>query len=187
MDTFSQFLRRKLPARREALLVFSLAVFLVYSWTIFRLFYELPSWLFYLGIGKILVLVAYALSFALLESALLFAFACLYSLLLPVRVFRAQFIAQGSLLVGLVSLAAVTAQRNLGKIPQLQSWEVIVYPLAAVLMLIPILLLSTWVFERLNPLPLLLQSLAERISVFSYLYLPLGLLSLALVVIRNLL
>jgi hypothetical protein len=166
--------------------VFSLAVFFIYSWTIFRMFYELPSWLYYLNISKILVLVAYAMMFALVESSLLFLFTCLIGLLLPVRIFRHRFIAQGSLLVSLVCFAAVTAQRRLGWILQMQSWQIIFVPLAFILLSIALLVFSAWIFDRFARIPGFLQRLAERISVFAYIYLPVGLLSLVVVIFRNL-
>ena len=166
--------------------MFSLAVFFIYSWTIFRMFYELPSWLYYLNTAKILVLVAYAMMFALLESSLLFIFSCLIGLLLPVKIFRHRYVVQGSLMVGLVCFAAVTAQRRLGWILQMQSWQIIVVPLAFILLLMVVLILSAWIFDRFTRIPGFLQGIVERISVFAYIYVPIGLLSLVVVVFRNL-
>ncbi len=186
MATFRNFLARRLPSRSEALPVFSLAVFFIYSWTIFRMFYELPSWLYYLNTAKILVLVAYAMMFALVESSLLFVFTCLIGLLLPEKIFRHRFVVQGSLLVSLVCFAAVTAQRRLGWILQMQTWQIIVVPLAFILLSIVVLVLSAWIFDRYNRIPGLLQGIVERISVFAYIYVPIGLLSLVVVVFRNL-
>jgi hypothetical protein len=186
LATFRNFLARRLPGRSEALPVFSLAVFYIYSWTIFRMFYELPSWLYYLDLAKILVLVAYAMMFALVESVLLLVFTCLVCMLLPARIFRRRFVPQGSLLVSLVCFAAVTAQRRLGWILQMQSWQIIVVPLAFILLSIAVLFLAAWIFDRYARIPGFLQGFAERVSVFAYLYLPVGLLSLLVVIFRNL-
>lgn len=186
MGTYKNLLRSRLPGRSEALPVFSLAIFYIFSWTIFRMFYELPSWLYYLSLFNILVLVAYSMMFALLESVLLFSFTCLVSLILPENLFRARFVAQGSLLVSLVCFAAVTAQRRLGWLLQMQAWQTIVVPLAFILVSIALLVLSAWLFKRVPRIPALIQGLSERMSVFAYLYLPLGLLSLVVVIFRNL-
>ena len=186
MVTFRNYLARKLPSRSEALPVFSLAVFFIYSWTIFRMFYEPPSWLYYLNILNILVLVAYAMMFALVESSLLFVFTCFIGILLPERIFRQRFVTQGCLLVSLVCFVAVSAQRRLGLILQMQSWQIIIVPLAFILLSIAILVLSAWIYDRFTRIPAFVQGLAERISVFVYIYLPLGLLSLGVVLFRNL-
>lgn len=151
------------------------------------MFYELPSWLYYLNILNILILVAYTLMFALLESTVLFLFTCLASLVLPERIFRERFVPQGCLLVSLVCLAAVSAQRRLGWLAQLQSWQIVIYPLAFILLSFVLLALSAWIFDRFPRIPTLVQRLAERITVFTYLYLPLAVLGLAVVLFRNLL
>jgi hypothetical protein len=150
------------------------------------MFYEVPSWIHYLAIGDILVLVAYTLAFAFVESLLLFTFICLISLCLPVRVFKNKFIAQGSLFVGLICLSAVTVQRRLGWLVELQSWQIINYPLLFVVLLFGIAFLSAWIYDRFASLPKYINRIAERFTVFSYIYVPVSLLSLVVVILRNL-
>jgi hypothetical protein len=186
LATFREFLLNRLPTRSEALPVFSLAVTFIYSWTLFRMFYEVPSWIFYLSILNILVLVAYSLAFALFESLLLFAFTCLVSLCLPARIFKSKFAAQGSLLVSLVCLAAVSTQRRLGWLAALKSWQIVAYPIIFVFLLFAMAILASWIFERFPRLARLVKGLVDRFTVFTYLYVPVSLMSLAVVILRNL-
>lgn len=150
------------------------------------MFYEIPSWLYYLGLSEILVLVAYTLAFTLVESLLLLAFACLFSLVLPGRVFRQYFVAQGSLLVAVVCLAALAIQRRLGWLAEMETWQIIVYPIIFLVTLMCLAFISRLVLDRSARLQKFFLLLGDRISVFTYIYVPPSLLSLGVVILRNL-
>ena len=57
-----KLISERMPDLKNILAVYAFIVTLVYSWTLFTSFYKLPSWLFYLSIGQILSVYAYAFS-----------------------------------------------------------------------------------------------------------------------------
>jgi len=79
MKLYKSFVER-LPDRQSLLGIYSVIVLLVFSWTLFTSFYKLPSWMFYLTLGQIASVYAYAFSVDLLESILVKAGVLLLSI-----------------------------------------------------------------------------------------------------------
>lgn len=183
---FLAFVKSRLPGRVQILPAFSTVVFIVFTWTLFRMFYQLPSWLAYLSLGKILALAAYVLSFALLESLVITALLLALAALLPERYLRRDFAVQGSILVGLMGIGAYLIQRKIGLLYKLEPEQLALYSLAALAGIVIAPLLFTPLLERLPKAARLLRTLAERMTVFATLYTPLGLVSLLVALLRNL-
>lgn len=174
------------PARADLLPVFSTVVFFVYGWALYRFFYHVPSWLYYLQIGEVLILACYVLAYALCESLLVFGGLLLLALLLPKQWLREGFAVKGVSLVALGSLAAFLVQRKIGMMTSWELWQLILYPLLSVLGL----LLTTWglpfVYHRFPLLERFAQGLANRMTVFAYIYPPLSVMAWLVVLGRNL-
>lgn len=151
------------------------------------MFWYIPSWLEYLSVWKVLAIAAYVLGFALVESLVMLGFVFCFMLLFPARIFRGNYTALGSSLAALISIGAVMIQRQISLVYRLDLWQVVVYPFAGLIGLALFTLLLAWVFNRFS-LPLrIVNSLAERMTVFAYLYVPLGAIGVLVVVVRNLL
>lgn len=180
----------RLPQRSEALPVFATLVFCVYSWTLYRFFYQLPSWLNYLNLGGVAIIAAYVLSFALFESAVMMVFVLALNFVFPLRIFRQRFVTQGSMVALALSAAAVLLQRKIGILYDLQLWQLVAAPFIVLAVLVMLILLAPLVYDRLTfkgskILPRLLNEIAERMVVFTYIYVPLGLIGWVIVIIRN--
>ena len=78
-------LQSRIPRGNEIISVFAVAVFMVYTWTMYVSFWNLPSWLMYLEIGEIFSIYAYAFLVNFLESILLLSVALLASLLFIIQ------------------------------------------------------------------------------------------------------
>ena len=183
---FNSSLKAKLPSRQEALVVFSVIVFIVFSWTLYRVFWWVPSWLEYLSIWNILIIVAYVLAFSLFESLAVMGLIVILSLLFPKQTFKDQFIVQGSAISAALGLIAFLVQRKVSLIYRLELWQTLAYPtliLIGVVILVPILWFT---FKRFNLLTRLVLAVAERMTIFVFLYVPLGLIGMLVVVARNL-
>ena len=161
-------------------------VFIVFTWTLYRMFYQVPSWLFYMDFGGVLVISAYILAFALFESLVLLGFVMLISLLLPPKFFREHFVAQGSAIMVLLGGGAYLLQRKIGLIYRLTSQQLIIYPIIILVVLLLLILLLAFIFARFNTLPILINRFAEWMTVFGYIYVPISLIGLSVVLIRNL-
>ncbi|HEY3476049.1 MAG TPA: hypothetical protein VGK56_15660, partial [Anaerolineales bacterium] len=87
--------------------VFAVAMFLVYTWTLYTSFWKLPSWLFFLEMGEIISIYAYAFVLNLLESLLLLLIALVPAVLLPRRWWTEAFIPKGFALILIVLVSAL--------------------------------------------------------------------------------
>ena len=186
MRDFGTKLRAKLPSRQEALTVFSVVLFIVFSWALYRTFWWVPSWLEYLSVWGILVIFAYVAAFALVESLVILALLIGLGLLLPRKIFKDQFIVQGSALSLLLGLGAFLIQRNVGVIYRLKLEQTLLYPALILGAAILLVFISSFLFKRIHILSRFAQAVAERMTIFAYLYVPMGLIGLLVVVIRNL-
>ncbi|MEW5870865.1 MAG: hypothetical protein AB1894_16450 [Chloroflexota bacterium] len=179
-------LRARLPSRCELAPVFAILLFLDFSWSLYHMFFVVPSWLYYMNVWGVLGLTTYVLAFSLLESALILASIVLLCLLFPPHLFREQFIALGSATAGVIGLGAVLVQRSIGLIYDMRIWQLLAFPPAILVGLVLLIWLMGLVLRRVPLLARLLSALAERMQVFIWVYLPLGVIGIVVVIIRNL-
>jgi len=151
------------------------------------MFWYVPSWLEYLNIWRVLIISAYVLAFALIESLFMAAFLVMFSLLFPRHLFKDQFILTGSSLAALVSIGAVLLQRKINLVYSLESWQILVYPLIFLVVMVLLVWLFAFLFARIPLLRRVTAMIAERMTGFLYLYVPLGVAGLMVVLVRNLL
>ena len=145
----------------------------------------MPSWLSYLNAWDIVILTAYVLSFALFESLVILGFTLLLSLIFSGKQFQNKFIAQGSTISFLVCVSAVALQRKIGLIYNLGLRELCIYTIITVIAIPLSIILSSYLYERFRKLLRLINTLADRMTIFGYIYMPLGLLGLVFVLLRN--
>jgi hypothetical protein len=186
LDIFKDWLNKRLPSRAEALPVFATLVFFVFTWALYRLAWNLPSWLYYLTVGEILALVAYVLAHCLVESLLIFGVVALLGVLLPPKIFREKFISMGTAIALLLSGSAILLQRKVGILLKFELWQVILTLTGIVVVMLVVPFFFALVFNRFPKTVRLLQSLGERMTIFAYLYVPLSLAGLFVVLLRNL-
>ena len=173
-------IREKIPSWGQLAPVYSIIVLFIYPWTIIPFFWKLPSWLYYLPIGKIFVIYAYAASVNFIESLLiLFGFIFL-SVVFPKKLLYEHFISRSSMMaiLGLSYLMYFDKQMtNIDEFPRsMVNWIPLV--------LVGILIL-TYILDQIKPVRKFIESLADRTTVFLYIAIPFSVLSLAIVLFRN--
>ena len=176
----------KIPTRRESLPVFSLILFIVYSWTIYRMLFQIPSWLYSHSKTGIFFLAAYVFAVALIESLLLFGIVLLINLILPRRIFRDQFIVQGSLMVIACTIWALILKFQSDNSGSKDFLEVSAWILIFLLSLLLLAVVSSFLMQRYPRGKTVLEAIADRMIIFAWIYVPVGLVSLAIVLVRNL-
>jgi hypothetical protein len=178
-------IKARFPSRQEVLPVFAIFAFFGFSWAFYRMFWYVPSWLEYLNVWKVLTIASYVLAFALVESLLMLVPVILISLVFPARIFKDKFVVQGSSLAVLISIGAVTLQRRINLVYRLELWQIIAYSLACLGALVLVILALSALCERVPAFKRIVQTAAERMTVFAYVYVPLSLVGLGVVIIRN--
>ncbi len=175
MATFKKFF----PARHEILLVLGAALFVIHSWSLNTFIYKVPSFLLYMNLGQIGTVFAYMMAFAFLESLLVTSGLVVTSALLPRSWYRDGFHYKGFLTLLVGTISAIFLQDSLNnQYPGATS--LLIWVSLTLLSLIALLLLVHFV-ESLRKFIIFI---AEQVSVMLYLYLPIGLVSLLIIIWR---
>jgi len=174
-------LRSRFPSYKKNLSVYAVIVILLYGWTLRWLGWKLPSWLHYLTGGEISIMFAYAFATVFLESLFVLAVLNIFTALLPKAWFLESFIVNGTLLcssgLGYLMYFASQFKREADIHIKLLYW-------------FPVVLLGTlflsFLVRKVGILVEFIEKLADRLIVFLYLLVPLGFLSLFIILFRNL-
>lgn len=176
---------------KEVAGIFSCVVFCVYSWLLLIFFWDLPAFLFYLGVGDIIGYLAYQFTFALGESILVTLFVAGLLYLIPSKRIRSNIAIAGSLMVFSFAVSAIIF-KGLGDIAAWLANTFSMNRFNAVQISVNI-----WVFSMIA-LPILSIGLANKSKVARFirnfidnlyvlvaLYTTLSVLSMAIVIYRN--
>jgi hypothetical protein len=177
-------LGRRIPGKLQIFPVFSIIVFFVFTWALYRMSSQVPSWLGYLSWWNVVTLLIYVLASALFESVTILGFVLLICLLFPARFFKEIFVAQGSAIVVILSLVALLMQHNTSVIYSLELWQLMVCILLFLIALTALVLLIASLLKRFHWLRTFLEALAIRMMVFGYCYTLIGFISLIVVLAR---
>ncbi len=174
----------KTPDGKNILAVYAVIVTLVYSWTLFTSFYKLPSWLFYLSIGQILSVYAYAFSLDLVESIIALAGILLleFTIFLALKnkeEFQARSIILATVLLG-TSMLRLALFQSYEDINAFLSGEILWWAIA-----IPLGLFLAIFAPKIKFIRTILESFAERATVFVYIYIPLSIISIIVMFVRS--
>jgi hypothetical protein len=172
----------RLPDGRSIIGVYSAAVFLVYGWTLLASFWKVPSWLFYLKVGELLSIYAYALAVNFAESLILLVVMVLPGLILPKSWWNARFKTFGTLWIT-VLMGSIMIRLYTNRAPEY--WEDFVYNQWGwwgYTLLLGIVL--SFLFTKFSLLRNGLEALVDRLVVFLYLYLPLTVVAILVLIVR---
>ncbi len=137
----------------------------------------MPGWLVYLNAWDLIGTFAYTQAFALLESTTALLIAILLGAILPARFLRDRFVSQGSMAVLLTSGWLIAAQ-----------YEIIPFgPPSKRFFLLHLASIGvSWMLiHRYKRLEESIDSFVERLTVLLYVYVPIGFLSVVIVILRN--
>ncbi len=190
MKSLLHLFEARLPVRRDVLLVFGVVLFAVFGWSIRGFLYKLPAFSLYFGLGANLAVLSYMLAFALLESLIVTAVLTLAASLLPSGWLKAGF-AYKSFLIILVSTIAIIlfeAYYRSDFLKDILAGYTYMFPPFLVGLFGSVLALTglLWLFHRYQRLQRYAIYAVEQISLFTYIYVPLGLIGLVVVMLRNL-
>jgi hypothetical protein len=183
-------MRSRLPEKRATLEVLSVVLFAVFGWSIRGFLYKIPSFTLYFGFGANLAILCYMLAFALLESLLVTGLLAGLATLLPSRFLKEGFAWKGFVIVLVAAIAMIVFEgwyridffKDIMAGDRSSIAPFIVGLLVSIVALVGLLLLV-----RSQPrLQRVVMYIAEQLSIFTYIYVPLGLIGLVVVVIRNL-
>ena len=183
--------RKRLPFRAEILSVFNVVLFVVFSWSIRGFLFELPSFLLYFQLGDIASILFYMLAFALIESFFITGGLVMCSMVFPSNWFKVGFGYKGFLIILVATIGLIFYQGyyKVGFFDTLIKNDYSpVRPLFIGLIVSVVALIGLfWIFNNKSRLKSYLLIFIEQFGVFAYIYFPLGLVGILVVIVRNIL
>lgn len=170
---------KRFPSIQQLAPVYSVVVVIIYSWSLLHFFWQLPSWLYFSTVGEIAVFYSYTLFFNFIESILVLMPLVLLSIILPSKWFFDRFVSISTLLVlfGLGYMMYFTSKLNVDTFPLGLVYQT---PLIALIIFVVVFLI-----DKLGFLNKIIEGLANRFTVFLYISIPVSLISILTVLIRN--
>ncbi len=188
-NSLFRVIQSRLPERRDALQVFGVVLFAVFGWSIRGFLYKIPSFTLYFGLSTNLAVLCYMLSFALLESLVIIGCLLALAALLPARVLKEGFAYKGFLIVLVAALAMIVFEfwyrvDFFKDMMNGQYYMVAPFVMGSVSSII-VLAGLLWLFHVRPRWQKYLVYAAEQLGIFTYIYVPLGLIGFLVVLVRN--
>jgi hypothetical protein len=178
--------KARLPENQQIILLYAAIVVPLYSWALYWFFDYVPSLIESMEFWESLIILAYVLATSLVESLLILGFMLFWAMLLPARFFREKFSIQGSLIVWAIFGLAYAAQKG---IQTIYRWSLREYAIHMSIILLVFTLLVVFVprflVYRFKFIDKTLSAFVDRLTIFLYLYLPVSVVGLIVVIIRN--
>ena len=170
---------RRIPSRHDILAVYLACLFPIQIWAIYNLLREVPAWLHQMSVWDVIGVVSYPQVFVLIESVVICLPLVFLSTVLPARWFRDKFVALASGIIYLSVAWFILAHIN---DRTLRYWRLGQFPIG-------LFVLSQMLFFFLihysRKLQSIIVSCVNRVAVLSIVYLMTGLISVLIIVIRN--
>jgi len=177
-----ELIKMRFPKRSDMLAVFGVVVFVSYSWSLLGFLNKLSSFLLHFTLGEISNIFTFMMAFTLVESLAVTSVLVLLAAVLPSSWLRDGFALKGFVIVLIATATSILFQRSLEDD----------YP--STLLLVAVTLVpvvgTVAVLAVLRSMPKvrnILANIQDRILIMLFIYVPIGLLSLAVVMYRNLL
>ena len=173
---------QKIPKIEKIAPVYAVAVGMIYAWSMPRFFWRLTSWLYFSSVGEVAVIFSYMMVVNLIESVLVIFVPIALSVVLPGKWFLDRFVTKGTLFVSLsLSYLMYFDSRLYYQSP---------FPLGLVYktpIIIALLFALVFLIDWTGILDKILIDLSDRMIVFLYISIPVSLVSVLVVIIRNIL
>ncbi len=170
------------PGLEKITPVYAVIVLMIYSWTTLWYFWKMPGWLYFMTVWELITAFSFAILVNLLESLLVLAAILMAALVLPQKWFRQAFVARGSALAAM-GLGWLMVIANGFQIKDEIPWDLVRWTPAMVAAMVVLAILAGIV----PTVRKLIESLANRLTVFLFISLPLSLLALLIAAIALLL
>jgi hypothetical protein len=173
---------KRFPSFKQLMPVYSVVVVVIYSWSLLRFFWRLPSLLRYSTVGEIGVIFSYLITVNLLESLGVVSAPVILSLIFPRKWFFERFVAKSVLLVslGLGYMIYIASHINTQ-----EPFPYILFQWAPLVFLS--ILALVFLLGRINFLRRILEDISDRLVVFLFISVPVSIISCIVVLIRNIL
>jgi hypothetical protein len=170
----------KIPKLQDIAPVYAVIVMMIYPWTLTRYFWKLSGWILFASGGDLAAFFAYMVVVNLLESILILLVPLAMSIILPRKLFYDRFKTRSVALVLFGLGFLIYLNRNLRADAPFPMTLVQWIPMAGVA-----ILLLVFLVDQVSFLRRVLDELANRLTIFLYISIPVSVIALLVVLIRN--
>lgn len=180
-------IQERIPNKLQIVHVFASITFPVYSWATYWALHFVPSLLKSLTILETLIVIAYVYVTALVEIIVLLLSLLIFTVIMPITWLKKGFVAKGTVLMWLIFISAIVAQYNIGYIRVRSDLrDFMIYIPIVIGIWIVLMLVFSFLISRFPGVEKSVDSLSHRLIAFLYIYIPISILSLIIVIVRNL-
>lgn len=170
----------KFPNLEDIAAVYAVIVTMIYPWTLSRYFWKLPSWMLFGSVEDLAGFFVYMVAVNLMESLVVLAVPLTLSLVLPRSWFHERFRTRGASLALFGLGFLIYLNRNLHIDAPFPVALMIGMPAAVAGIVVLVCLV-----DRVGFLRRALDEAASRLTIFLYITMPVSVISLLVVLIRN--
>lgn len=171
---------KKIPRWEQVIPVYAVIVMMVYVWSLFQYFWRLSSWLNFSTLGQVGGIYVYTVAVNFVESLLVLLVLLALSAVLPAAWYSDEFVVKGSTLTLLVLGGLMVFNQTL--------LEDVLHPsilLPKVLAFAAVTAFLVFLFGRVGFLKKTMEEVANRMTVFLYLWMPITAISILVLLTRN--
>lgn len=169
-------IRKKIPGWQEITPVYGLIVLLSYGWMIYTFSWNFPAWILFQSTESIVVTFIYGLAFELIESTGIMLCIIFLCIILPSSWLRDDFVFTGGIFIILL-LIGIMYTIHTGALSNITITESVFLASAIIIKLASL---------RYPVIKKPIETLADRSIIFIYISLPSSIISLIIVIFRNL-
>ena len=161
--------------------VFAIIALFAYGRTLYVFAFKLPSWILFQSLGEMLSNLAYGLIFNLLESLLILSALLIIAFILPARFFKDNFTAQGTWLVIFILASILVFFKNYSSVGPDFNKYIYLWTGITLALSIPVAVLG----GRISFLKKAALWFSDRAIILLFIFLPASLISILVVIARN--
>ncbi len=170
-----EIIYKRLPKKNDITNVYAVIVFMVYAWAIVLIFNKLPGYIKFMTLGEVMAVFCYIFFISMVESSIIMGILLLICVILPPQWLKKEFSVRGTTaaFVFLISLMIY--------------WLVLSpeYLIFSTLLAIMSAVIAPIMVSRLTLLRTIVFWISSRLTIFLFIYIPLSVLSLLVIILRN--
>jgi hypothetical protein len=181
MTANSRSLAQRLPAKPDIIRIAAVVVFSFHLWSILSVLWEVPSWLMRMSIGQAIAVFAYTQMYALLENLGVVLVILAVALVCPPRLCRGHFVSLVTMLIVVNTIWLVLIQWQFETLRNLNQVNLGLVGLIY-LTTNALALLASYTIKGID---IWVRQVLDRVAIIAGLYVLIDVVSLFIVVIRN--
>ena len=175
-------MKNRLPRIQDIVPVYAVISFMIYGWTFVLFFWKLPSWLNFMTPAQLFGAFSYGILTNVIESLIVISGLLCLCILLPSRYLRDAFVDRGTMIT-IIGLGSVMLyQYKYGAVRFDFANDIRLWAIATVL----IILLFVFLTTKVKFLKSAMLNISDRMIIFLYIFVPLSVICVLDVIIRNL-